>query len=89
MGSRLDKFVRKRQAVKADRATEHGVAGWQAAMAILGKGTKEPGDAPRNFVHSGDGKSFYAQGKNIPIKQDGESSFDPYENLRPGQSIFD
>ena len=85
----LDRFVRARKAVKADRATEQGIAGHQAAMKALGKGTKEPGNAPRNFMHSGDGKSFYAQGKNIPIKQDGESSFDPRENLRPGQSIFD
>ena len=85
----LDKFVRARKAVKADRATEQGIAGHQAAMKALGKGSKEPGDAPRNFMHSGDGKSFYAQGKSIPIKQPGESSFDPREGLRPGQSIFD
>jgi len=36
MGSRLDKFVRKRQAVKADRATEQGIAGHKAAMKALG-----------------------------------------------------
>lgn len=85
----VDRFVRARKAVKADRAMEQGIAGHQAAMKALGKGTKEPGDAPRNFVHSGDGKSFYAQGKRIPIKQPGESTFDPHEGLRPGQSIFD
>ena len=35
MGSRIDKFVRKRQAVKADRATELGIAGHQAAKKAL------------------------------------------------------
>ena len=35
MGSRLDKFVRKRKAVKADRATELGIAGHQAAKKAL------------------------------------------------------
>ena len=85
----LDKFVRARKAVKADRATEQGIAGHQAAMAALGKGTKEPGDKPRNFVHDSSSKNFYAQGKSIPVKQPGESSSNPYENLRPGQSIFD
>lgn len=85
----VDRFVRARKAVKADRAMEQGIAGHQAAMKALGKGAKEPGDATRNFMHSGDGKSFYAQGKSIPIKQPGESSFDPREGLRPGQSIFD
>ena len=33
----LDRFVRARKAVKADRATEQGIAGHQAAMAALGK----------------------------------------------------
>lgn len=33
----IDKLVRKRKQVKADRATEMGVAGHQAAMAALGK----------------------------------------------------
>lgn len=36
MGARLDKFVRKRQAVKADRSTEQGIAGHQAASKALG-----------------------------------------------------
>jgi hypothetical protein len=36
MGSRLDKFVRARKAVKADRAMEQGIAGHQAAMKALG-----------------------------------------------------
>ena len=31
----LDRFVRNRKAVKADRATEQGIAGHQAAMAAL------------------------------------------------------
>jgi hypothetical protein len=35
MGSRIDKFVRKRKAVKADRATEQGIAGHQAAKKAL------------------------------------------------------
>jgi len=42
MGSRLDKFVRKRQAVKADRATEHGIAGWQAATKALDNSIDTP-----------------------------------------------
>ena len=37
MGSRIDKFVRKRKSVKADRATELGIAGHQAAMEAAGK----------------------------------------------------
>jgi hypothetical protein len=61
----LDRFVRARKAVKADRAMEQGIAGHQAAMAALGKGAKEPGDAPRKFIHSGGDKGFYAQGKHI------------------------
>jgi hypothetical protein len=32
----LDKFVRARKAVKADRSTEQGIAGHQAAMKALG-----------------------------------------------------
>lgn len=32
----IDKFVRARKAVKADRATEQGIAGHQAAMKALG-----------------------------------------------------
>jgi hypothetical protein len=36
MGSRIDKFVRKRQAVKADRSTKQGIAGHQAASKALG-----------------------------------------------------
>ena len=32
----LDKFVRARKAVKADRAMEQGIAGHQAAMKALG-----------------------------------------------------
>ena len=35
MGSRIDKFVRKRKSVKADRATELGIAGHQAAKKAL------------------------------------------------------
>lgn len=35
MGSRLDKFVRNRRSVKADRAMEQGIAGHQAAMNAL------------------------------------------------------
>ena len=80
---------RQERKAKSSRATEQGIAGHQAAMKALGKGSKEPGDAPRNFMHSGDGKSFYAQGKRIPIKQPGESTSDSHEGLRPGQSIFD
>ena len=34
----LDKFVRARKAVKADRSTEQGIAGHQAAMKALGSG---------------------------------------------------
>lgn len=36
MGSRIDKIVRKRKSVKADRATEQGIAGHQAASKALG-----------------------------------------------------
>ena len=61
----VDRFVRARKAVKADRAMEQGIAGHQAAMKALGKGTKEPGDAPRKFIHSGGDKGFYSQGKYI------------------------
>ncbi len=39
MGSRIDKFVRKRKSVKADRATELGIAGHQAASKALGNAT--------------------------------------------------
>ena len=61
------KYVPRRESAatrrsKSSRSTEQGIAGHQAAMKALGKGSKEPGDAPRNFMHSGDGKSFYAQG---------------------------
>ena len=39
----LDRFVRNRKAVKADRATEQGIAGHKAAMDALrpNKDTKE------------------------------------------------
>ena len=49
MGSRIDKFVRKRQAVKADRSTELGIAGHEAAMKALGHaagGWKRTADDP-------------------------------------------
>lgn len=45
----LDKFVRARKAVKADRATERGIAGHQAAMKALGRaagGWKRTADDP-------------------------------------------
>jgi hypothetical protein len=44
----LDRFVRARKAVKADRATEQGIAGHQAAMKALSgnwKGAEEAGMA--------------------------------------------
>jgi hypothetical protein len=47
MGSRIDKFVRKRKSVKADRSTEQGVAGWQVAMKAAGNaaGWKREGNS--------------------------------------------
>ena len=42
MGSRIDKFVRKRQAVKADRSTEFGIAGHQAAKEALDRQITTP-----------------------------------------------
>jgi hypothetical protein len=45
----LDKFVRARKSVKADRATEQGIAGHQAAMKALGHaagGWKRTADDP-------------------------------------------
>lgn len=45
----LDKFVRARKAVKADRAMEQGIAGHQAAMKALGTaagGWKRTADDP-------------------------------------------
>jgi len=48
MGSRIDRFVRKRQAVKADRATERGIAGWQAASKALDNII----DTPKKYMDS-------------------------------------
>jgi hypothetical protein len=47
MGARLDRFVRNRKSVKADRATELGVAGHQAAMKAAGNaaGWKREGNS--------------------------------------------
>jgi hypothetical protein len=38
----IDKFVRARKAVKADRATERGIAGWQAASKALDNSIDTP-----------------------------------------------
>ena len=51
MGSRLDKFVRKRQAVKADRATEQGIAGHQAAMKAIGFASGGWGNEPEKYSY--------------------------------------
>ena len=47
MGARLDRFVRNRKSVKADRATEQGIAGHQAASAAMAKasGWKREGNS--------------------------------------------
>jgi hypothetical protein len=42
MGSRIDKFVRKRKSVKADRSTELGIAGHEAAKAALDRQITTP-----------------------------------------------
>jgi hypothetical protein len=52
-------YVRNRKQVKADRATEQGIAGHQVAMKALGKGVKTPVDFIAGKGHvtvpSGDG----------------------------------
>jgi hypothetical protein len=51
MGSRIDKFVRKRKSVKADRATELGIAGHQAAMKAIGFASGGWGNEPEKYSY--------------------------------------
>jgi len=52
MGSRIDRFVRKRKAVKADRATERGIAGHQAAMKALSGNWKSAEEAGMSYSYN-------------------------------------
>lgn len=81
----IDRFVRARKAVKADRAMEQGIAGHQAAMAALGKGTKEPGETPSHFINRPGGKGFFANGKYIPTN----FTVTPIPPMPPGKSVWD
>ena len=48
----LDRFVRARKAVKADRATEQGIAGHQAAMKALGGNWKSAEEAGMKYSYN-------------------------------------
>ena len=48
----LDKFVRARKAVKADRATEQGIAGHKAAMKALGGNWKSAEEAGMEYSYN-------------------------------------
>ena len=60
---------------KSSRATEQGIAGHQAAMKALGKGTKEPGDAPRKFIQ--------APAPQYAPSPDDEEAFERYFSEQP------
>jgi hypothetical protein len=53
----LDRFVRNRKAVKADRSTEQGIAGHQAAMKALGFAAGGWGNEPEKFSYPYQGET--------------------------------